>query len=162
MILTVVTTIITITAAAIILLNILSPLLCYSAFYRIYRCSYSNPFMKDIKQSSAAIPTIPIAIPNIRLLHTITRHIPIPNNNAPIIPISSPPIIFPDSLIGSLFSIRLHINIVINSTMTPIIPTISPCLKAFHSNIRHMHIPSANKTPPIVPKIIAAKLLFFI
>ena len=49
-----------------------------------------------------------------------------------------------------------------SSVTAPMAPRITPGVNAFHSGSRHIHIPRANNTAPMVPKIIAAKLLFFI
>ena len=56
--------------------------------------------------------------------------------------------------------IGLHIKNVITPSIRPTVPKITPSVNAFHSGNRAIHIPSANKTPLIVPNIIATKLLF--
>lgn len=58
----------------------------------------------------------------------------------------------------SIFRQRI---IVISKTTAPAAPNTIPRLSMFHSGIRHMHMPMANKTTPIVPKTRAVKLLFF-
>ena len=72
------------------------------------------------------------------------------------------PRVFPDTWTGALFSILLHTSTIISSTTAPIIPIITPGRNAFHSGINAIHVPSANRIHPMVPKIIVTKLLFFI
>lgn len=129
--------------------------------YRIFPYCSLNPFVRGIRHNRRMIPTRPITIPAIILLHTIVRHMPIPSVSAPIIPSRTVPIVFPDRWIGFLFSIFLQTSTIIKRITAPITPITTPGWKAFHSGINAMHIPSAKKIPPIVPKIIATKLLFF-
>lgn len=131
-------------------------------FILILLIVYFKPLIKGIRQRRTTIPIRPIAIPITMWLHTIVRHIPTPRSKAPIIPISVAPMVFPDSFTGALFSIFLQMITIISSTMIPIQPITIPGLNAFHSGINAMHMPSANKMPPIVPKIIAINVLFFI
>ena len=91
-----------------------------SLFHRIPRIFYHfSPLMNGTRQRRITIPTIPIIIPTTIWLHTIVRHIPTPKSSAPAIPISVALIVFPDSLIGSLFSIFLHTSTIISSTIAP-------------------------------------------
>ncbi len=80
-------------------------------FFKIFiiRCKFIlfSPFFKFeslvIRHKRTTIPIIPTIIPTTLWLHTIVRHIPIPNNNAPTIPMSVAPIVFADSLIDSTY-----------------------------------------------------------
>ena len=49
-----------------------------------------------------------------------------------------------------------------SNTTAPTIPITTPCVKAFHWGSRHIHIPMANKIPPMVLIIIDTKFFFFI
>lgn len=122
---------------------------------------YFSPLQIGTKQISSRMPANPTIIPGIRLPHTITKHMPIPKANAPIIPRKIVPTAFPSICIGALCSIFLQTKTVINAKTSPTQPTAIPGLKAFHSATIVMHIPIAKKIQLIVPKINAAKLLFF-
>ena len=64
--------------------------------YRIFPYCSLNPFVRGIRHNRRMIPTRPITIPTIILLHTIVRHIPTPNVRAPIMPRSIMPMVFAD------------------------------------------------------------------
>ena len=92
----------------------------------------------------------------------LMRRMPTPSTSAPTTPSKMLRSFFSAMWTGELFSSLCHMIRAISKIMRPPQPMATPGLKAFHSDSRHMHSPRALKKPPIVPKIIAAKLRFFI
>ena len=105
---------------------------------------------------------MPTIIPEIIISHTIAIHIPTPNTNAAMTPKTIVPTVLPFTLIAGLPSI---LRLTISSTASTTIPAAAMTtqgVKAFHSGKRHIHMPTANKIPPIVPRIKLIKFFFVI
>src|SRR5699024_7193654 len=119
------------------------------------------PFTSGIRQSSSTMPASPTRMPGTIMLHSMVMHMPTPSASAPTMASSTVPTALPVMRIAGLPCIRRRTISMTSSTARPAAPSTTPGRAAFHSATRHMHMPSANRMPPTVPKIRDTKFSFF-
>ena len=65
----------------------------------LVRFVYRNPLQRGIKEINNMTPSKPMTMPRTKWLHTMEKHIPTPRDKAPITPIKTVKIVFPEILI---------------------------------------------------------------
>lgn len=105
---------------------------------------------------------MPTIIPGTIMFQTMVIHIPTPKTTVAKTPKSVVAIALPLKTITGLPSILRRTRTIASNTATPTMPITMPCVIAPHSGNNAMHIPRANRMPPITLIIKVTKSFFFI